>query len=771
MPQYFHPLIRVALAVARLAAWLVTLAGAQSANSNRTHLYGTVVDSSGAVIGGANVTITSPGCRAATGSSSDGHFDIPALPCAEGVLTVEAAGFATHRQPWSAASHSPVVIVLDVATVAQLVSVTATRTLLPLTDTAANVKLFSHAELATLGGVTLDDVLRQVPGFTLFRRSGSLSANPTSQGVSLRGLGASGASRALVLYDGVPLNDPFGGWVYWSRVPVISISSLEIMEGGASDLYGTDALSGVVNILARPPTEDVIAVDASAGSLTTADGSLFAAKQLHNWAASLTADSFHSDGYVVVRDQDRGSVDTPAASEHRTGRVTLERQFSGSNRGFISASVFEEARNNGTQLQVNSTHNGALTAGADLVSSLAGSFTTRVYFNSQRYLQTFSSIAADRNSEALVRSQTVPAERLGFSEYWTRPVHRAQTLVAGVEVQDTRGHSDELTYSGGQATTRADSGGRQTVVGVFGEDLIRIGPRWLITAGFRVDRWTNYDAFQNTFPLQGGTATRVGLPERIQTAFSPRLSVHRQLNRNLSLAAAAYRAFRAPKLNELYRSFRLGNVNTLANASLTAERMTGGEASAIANAANNRLAFRGTFFWAEVDNPVANVTLSVTPQLITRRRQNLGLTRSRGVEASAEFRASSHWKMSAAYQFVNARVVSFPADTTLQGLAIPQVPHHQFSSEVRYDNAKTWTFVVQPRFVGNQYDDDQNQLPLGSFFTMDGFASRRINRFVEIYVAAENLFDQRYTVGRTPNIVLGPPLIGRGGIRLQFSTR
>jgi outer membrane receptor protein involved in Fe transport len=754
-----------------VAACWVALAGAQSVRPDKTHLYGTVVDPSGAVVGGANVVVTSPGCHAATTSASDGHFDIPDVPCSEGVLAVEAAGFATHRQAWGAASRSPVVVVLDVAAVAQEVSVTATRTQLPISDTAANVKLFSHAELATMGGVTLDDVLRQVPGFTLFRRSGSLTANPTSQGVSLRGLGASGASRALLLYDGVPLNDPFGGWVYWSRVPVISISSLEMMEGGASDLYGTDALSGVINILARPPTEDVIAVDASAGSLTTADGSLFAAKQLHNWGASVTADSFHSDGYIVVRDQDRGTVDTPAASEHRTGSISLDRRFSGSNHGFIRGSVFEEARNNGTQLQVNSTHIGALAAGADLVSSLAGSFTTRVYFNSQRYLQTFSSIAAGRNSEALVRSQTVPAERLGFSEYWTRPVHHAQTLVAGVEVQDTRGHSNELIYTGGRATTRADSGGRQTVVGVFGEDLIRIGPRWLITAGFRVDRWANYDAFQNTFPLQSGTATMVALPDRVQTAFSPRLSVRHQWNRNLSLAASAYRSFRAPTLNELYRSFRLGNVNTLANANLTAERMTGGEASAIANAANNRLAFRGTFFWAEVDNPVANVTLSATPLLITRQRQNLGLTRSRGVEASAEFRASSRWKISAAYQFVNASVVSFPADTTLQGLAIPQVPQHQFSSELRYDNAKAWTFVVQPRFVASQYDDDRNQLPLGSFFTMDGFASRRINRFVELYAAAENLFDQRYTVGRTPNIVLGPPIIARGGIRLQFSTR
>ncbi|MBZ5653635.1 MAG: TonB-dependent receptor, partial [Acidobacteriia bacterium] len=484
----------------------------------------------------------------------------------------------------------------------------------------------------------------------------------------------------------------------------------------------------------------------------------------------LTAESFHSDGYILVRDQDRGAVDTAAASQHRTGAITAERRF-GANRAYVSGALFEEARNNGTQLQVNSTHIGSLSAGADWNSSPAGSFTTRVYFDSQRFLQTFSSVSTDRNSETLVRSQTVPAQRLGFSEYWTRPVHSAHTLLAGVEVEDIRGHSDELIYVAGRAATRSDGGGRQTVVGLFGQDLIRIGSRWLLTAAVRVDRWTNFDAFQNSFPVSRGVASLVNLTDRAQLAVSPRASVRYQLNHNVALAASTYRAFRAPTLNELYRSFRLGNISTLANSALTAEHMTGGEGSAIVDAANGRISLRGTFFWAQVDNPIANVTLSITPQLITRQRQNLGLTRSRGVEASAAIHLNDRWRLSAACQFVDARVVSFPADPSLQRLVIPQVPRFQFSSELRYDSGSRWTFVAQPRFVSTQFDDDRNQLPLGSFFAVDGFASRRINRFVELYAAAENLFDQRYTVARTPTVVLGPPTIVRGGIRLQFSTR
>ena len=97
----------------------------------------------------------------------------------------------------------------------------------------------------------LDDALRQVVGFSLFRRTSSRTANPTAQGVSLRGLGASGASRALVLADGIPLNDPFGGWVYWARQPRLGVERLEVLRGGAADLYGSGALGGVVQLVSR----------------------------------------------------------------------------------------------------------------------------------------------------------------------------------------------------------------------------------------------------------------------------------------------------------------------------------------------------------------------------------------------------------------------------------------------------------------------------------------------------------------------------------------
>src|SRR6478609_6494434 len=86
------------------------------------------------------------------------------------------------------------------------------------TESPASLTVFGSQRLLQIPGVNLDDRLRMIPGFTLLRRTSSIAANPTTQGVSLRGIGSSGASRSLVLWDGIPVNDPFGGWVYWTRL-------------------------------------------------------------------------------------------------------------------------------------------------------------------------------------------------------------------------------------------------------------------------------------------------------------------------------------------------------------------------------------------------------------------------------------------------------------------------------------------------------------------------------------------------------------------------
>jgi outer membrane receptor protein involved in Fe transport len=746
---------------------------AQASEQDTKKVEGVVLDQNGAPISGAEVTIAGTGATVTVATDSEGRFTFDALGTAA-MLTVRARGFETVSRVWNSADQDSarLRITLEAERLSEQMTITASRTETRVSDTAASVAVLSAEDLSTTAALTVDDALRQIPGFSLFRRSGSRTANPTSQGVSLRGVGASGASRAVVLADGIPINDPFGGWVYWGRVPHEAISRIEVVQGGASNLYGTDALGGVINLISRDANEPVLSLETSYGNQMTPDVSLFAGARLFQWGAKLSAEAVHTDGYILVDKAERGLADTRAGAEHKTLDLTLERLVSDTGRVFLRGSLFDESRENGTPLQKNNTYIRQLSLGSDLNSGRAGSFTARAFALTEIYNQDFTAIAADRNSELLTRSQRVPAQEVGLLTQWSRSFGGRQTVVAGLDAREVRGASDELVFVAGRVTSSVGSGGRERTVGVFGQDIIRITPRWLLTLGVRGDRWRNYDALSSSRPLPSeNPVTTTSFADRTETSFSPRMSLLHKLTENVSLFVSGYRAFRAPSLNELYRSFRVGNVLTLANDKLRAERLTGGEGGASFAAFDRRLSVRGTFFWSELTRPIANVTLTVTPALITRQRQNLGRTRSRGVEIESEARITNTVTISAGYQFVDATVLRFPANTTLEGLLIPQVARHLLTFQARYSNPHWATVAFQGRASGSQFDDDQNLLPLDSYFTLDALASRSIGRGFEVFGAFENLFNQRYDIGRTPVRTLGPPLLARIGIRFHLGSR
>lgn len=733
---------------------------------------GRVIDQAGAPVAGAEVTFASGSERLTRTTDDEGRFVFEALAARTGRITVRAEGFDQADMQLRESIAAPLELRLFPARVSDQLTVTAARTEMRVSDTAASVIVLSREDLEATAALTLDDALRQVPGFSLFRRSGSRTANPTSQGVSLRGVGASGASRAVVLADQIPVDDPFGGWVYWGRIPRESIARVEVVRGGASSLYGTDALGGVINFLPRKVTDSILSLEASLGNQRTRDASLFAGGSLLKWSASLAAEIFHTDGYVIVDEQERGRVDTRAGAKFSTLELTLERAIKDSGRLFLRGGVFGEARENGTPLQQNRTHIRQLAAGLDWQSARAGAFNARIYGGTQVFDQDFSAVAADRNSEALTRSQRVPAQQAGFSLSWARLAGSRQTLTAGAEGRAVRGASDELVFIAGRLSSSVGAGGREQTIALFGQDIIRITDRWLLTVGARVDRWRNFDALSTTTPLAspGPTAVRQ-FEQRAETAFSPRLSMLYKVTDNLSLMASGYRAFRAPSLNELYRSFRVGNALTLANDQLRAERLTGGEAGASVTAFDRKLNVRGIFFWSEITRPVANVTLSFTPELITRQRQNLGRTRSRGLELEADARVTNRFVVSGGYLFADAEVLEFPANQALEGLLIPQVPRHQLTLQGRYSHPSALTLGLQGRFVGAQFDDDQNRFVLERFFTLDALVSRPLARGVDLFAAFENLLDDRYSIGRTPVRTVGPPRLARFGVRFQAGAR
>jgi outer membrane receptor protein involved in Fe transport len=741
---------------------------ARAAAAQGVRVEGVVHDNSGAAIAGAAVTLNAGTTTASATTDANGTFTLENFGEARGTVTVRAAGFAEVKRAWDAANESSVhlEIVLDVASVREQVVVTATRMPTPLGDVAGSSVALTQEDLNSTPALAIDDKLKQIPGFELFRRTGSRWANPTAQGVSLSGLGASGASRALVLEDGVPLNDPFGGWIQWPAIPGTGLARAEVVSRGASSLYGGDALGGVIQFFERQPAEPSLAVDITYGNQNTPDLSLWTGTKAGKWDVAFSADLYHTDGYILVPPEDRGTVDVPANSEDAAVSLTIGRQLGEHTRVWGRGAYFTESRDNGTPIQTNDTQIGWGVLGLDSQVGTRGTISARLYGDAQSYDQSFSSVAANRDSESLTDLQHVPAQRLGGTAWWSQAVGRWQTIGVGFELGEVTGASDEDIFSSGRQTAFQTAGGHQFNFGIFGEDVVRIGTRWSVTGSLRYDRveYLDGETSRTAPPTPPNMTTSVLFPDRTETAFSPRLSVLYALSRNISFSAAAYHSFRSPTLNELYRSFRQGNVVTGANPGLVAERLTGGEAGVSAATLGGRLTIRGNFFWNQITDPIENVTIATTPTLITRLRENLGETRSAGFDLEGVMQVTRNLEISGGYQFVNATVLDFSNNPALVGLKIPQVPQNQFTLQGRYLNSG-YLLSVEGRFTGNQFDDDQNQFPLGKYFVVDMMAGRSLGHGMLLYAAFENLLNQRYNVALTPTPNIGPQFLVRGGLR------
>ncbi|MGH9475123.1 MAG: TonB-dependent receptor [Terriglobales bacterium] len=722
-----------------LILWMLALGlGAQ-----RLRIRGVVVAGNGLPVAGARVTAGT----ARTQTDDEGKF---ALAGGAGVsVTIIAAGYS----PAMATSGSqPLRIVLHAAPLAEAVTVTATARNQSAASVPLQTVVMGRARLQAAAPPNADALLRRFPDLEMFRESDSLSAHPTTQGVALLGTGTSGASRALVLLDGVPLNDFYGGWVDWLRVPDEDLASISVVSGGASPLYGNDALSGVIGMETRAATATHLDLRTGGGGLGTAlaDGAgVVAGRSL---ALAVRGRGVHVSGYVPAANP--GAVDDDAGVAAQDWAPVLSWTASPHAVFSLSSEYFAENRRNGTVLEVNGTRLRQIAMRATVEAR--GVWDGSVFDQSEDFDSTFTAISPDRNSEHLVLQQQVPSRAHGAGLDWS--LGGAQwNLVAGGSYTSIAAVDNEMTPAYTTQATREENG-RQRVGGGFVEANWSPRPVWSWTATLRRDGWSNFDAFQNT--PTGLTPD----PKRSAGAWSPSLGTVWQARPWLSLRASGYESFRAPTLNELYRPFRVGNVLTEANPLLAAERYRGAQAGAVAELAGG-LSLRATYFDGIISNLVTSVTLSSTPVLITRQRQNVDRVRPRGETLGAQWRPRPALAFWADYTRLNARVLS-AAQLGLAGLAPPHEPANNFDAQalVTHD---AWTFSATERFGGSSFDDDLNQFVLPSFWTTNAFLSRSFGRWSP-YVAVTNLFGRRFAVELTPDTLLSAPRALTAGVRVHW---
>jgi outer membrane receptor protein involved in Fe transport len=408
-------------------------------------------------------------------------------------------------------------------------------------------------------------------------------------------LGSTAASRSLVVFDDVPLNDPFGGWVHWGELPKLAVHAIEAVRGGASDLYGSSAIGGVVSILPERPQGDTFQLSLSGGTESLLDNSLLASGKVGAWSGLVAGGVTATDGYTLVAPSLRGRVDQPSSVHAENALVEGERAIGERGRLFLRSNALNELRHNGTFLQYNGTRLWRGAGGADW-----DHLSLRFFGSNEHYRQTFSNIAASRATETLTRFGFDPADELGAQARWRQPISTHALVVAGSDVRDIRAEDRVTLFTGAGGVLNTSAHQRQT--GAYSEALIT-PHNWTISAGGRVDHFSNFD------PRQFGASAQP-LPAFSETVFNPRLGLVRRVTSSLAFNASGFRAYRAPTENELYRTGQVGQQITQPNPNLRSERATGWETGFQTDLHRYGTSLRASYYWTQVNRPITALRVS-----------------------------------------------------------------------------------------------------------------------------------------------------------------
>lgn len=612
----------------------------------------------------------------------------------------------------------------------------------------------------------LDAALKQVPGLSLFRRNSSLSANPTTQGVSLRSIAPSGAGRALVTLDGVPQNDPFGNWVIWSSLPAEDLGSAEIVRGAGAGPYGAGALTGVI-ALDEAHGDGLVAGDAEGGSSGQARVAASGGVDIDRFEIFASASASSSNGWIPVDQDQRGPADDALTLDARNASLRIQTYVDADT--LISARVgaYHEDRNSGL-VNAESSADGTTASLTVVHPESPGDLGWRaqVWLRDAGLTNTSVSIGADRASTTETNDQyAVPATGWGGNAA-LRGEWSWLNWEVGIDARLAEGESRELFSSG--LSMRRISGGRSAVEGLYVETAAR-SDGWLFTLGARVDGWETANGHLTESVVATDNVTKqLTYPSRSGTLPTARLGVRREIGNGLYLRGAAYEGFRAPSLNELYRPFRVGQITTLANPALTPENLYGTELGI--GGEHGAFTWDLTGFWNQLHNPIANVTTGVNLQT----RENAFDINAPGVEAEGRYTIGDDISLTAAFDTVAAHTKVISTTTGLLINTRPaQAPRWTATGGVEFRPLPQLALFADFRHESERFADDQNTLPLAPATTVDARVSWALTHALSLYVYGTNLFNARVAstaafqpVQGNPSVVVtnfsAPRMVGGG---------
>ena len=627
----------------------------------------------------------------------------------------------------------------------------------PAGAAAYSTVTIDKSRLATTASGRIEDALKDVAGLVAFRRTDSRSANPTSQGVTLRALGGNAASRALVLLDGVPIADPFAGYIPWSAIDPSRLSSVNVVRGGGAGAFGAGAVAGTLNLNSGTPADLApYALSLAGGSRNSWEASGGVTAQLGQGFVSASGRFDQGDGYTLLSDTQRGPIDIPARYKSWGASIRAVMPMSDTTEIQVAGRAFDDERVRGLEL-VNSRIKGA-DASVRIVHRGDWGAEALAFVQTRDFASQFASVNAARTIATPTRDQyRTPATGIGGKIEVRPPVGVAHDLQLGIDARRGDGASHErFRLVSGRFTRLSVAGGATSTIGFYVEDSWTVSEALTLTAGVRADRWNIATGrYLESDSDTGATTQAIITPARDGWRATARGGAVVRLVPALAVRAAAYSGFRVPTPNELYRPFRVGADATAANPALDLERARGVEAGfdwRPIPAAQ----FSVTGYANELAGAISNVTLGrgpgVFPQVgivtangVFRQRLNLDSIIVHGIEADGAVTLGA-WTAQASLAWADPRVRASGLAAGLDGLLPAASPQISASGTLAWTGPRFGGGVTLRHF-GAQFDDDQNLRRIASATTLDATARVTILRGLAVEVRAENLTDTTVASG------------------------
>jgi outer membrane receptor protein involved in Fe transport len=671
------------------------------------------------------------------------------------------------------------------------VVVTATRSARELGSLPVVTTVLGSEQIEAIPTYGLLDLLRQQNGLDLARGAGDLVAQPRDQGPSFRGLaGGTSGGRALALVDGLPLNDPYGGFVVWSRVPKELVERIEIVRGGGSSAWGSLALSGVVNLITRAPSAATWGATAKLGTKETRDLDLFYSDLGSRWSGWVSANSFDTAGYVDTLPALRTSIDEAKKRRYESISGRLGRSLSPRTSARLDAHHFSENRHQGTALNRDTTDESGFSATLDHARGSGGDWQVKLFY---REIDTWSfNSAASAGRTVLTpnsRIPELPTEQAGGSVTWTSGSGGRHALSGGIDLQAlAMTRIEDFGWNGERFTARQLTGGKQRRAGLFVQDSYVPSPRWTLSLGGRVDFVRTYGGrVERSSLLTGERLASEDVDDSSDAVLTPSAGFVFAASSTVRLRGAAYTGYRSPALFELFAapfSTRPGRI-TVVNPALEPERLEGVE-TGVDYTPSRRLALRLTGFWNRVDNLTQQVivgTTGATGEVIEpcgfvpargecRQRRNLGEIRSAGLEIDGAWQPGERWNVTLGGALYDTEITDNPTNPALVGNRIPRAADQQVALGASYAHPRFATVHLRGRYVSDRYNNAESTEYLPSHVLFDLSLSRRLTSSWELFAGVENLLDRSYVTYYTSGVPeIGAPRLAHVGVRFRSGGR